>query len=324
MEEEVEAPADTPETAEVTEAPAPPAPPPPATKHQRDSRDVDGSDLPPAFLRDLPRGVTHWRIARLVGNSYDPLAWEQEGTGIVLREWPLSELSSAIVRQRWGTGTFRVTWVRARPNGGLQILNLGRQLTLTHPGGAGHTSQQPSAPPPQSAIGALSDTLKIMQVIEQQADRKIQGIAELARVLAPTPSAAPAGFSAAELREAVSAAIAPLQQRIDQLEEGDDDEEEIALPKIGGKGTLPMVLNWAQNNPEVARAALDHIGPIVNNALEAFKKILTPATPSAPVAGRLPDAAPNVTILHPQSAPPEERERPRPQIVDVEMKAKTP
>jgi hypothetical protein len=204
------------------------------------------------------------------------------------------------------------------------VLNLGRLLTLTHPGGAAPTVQtSPSNPPPQSAIGALSDTLKIMQVIEQQADRKIQGIAELARVLTPPTTAAPGGFSAADIREAVAAAIAPLQARIDQLENGsdDDDGEEIALPKISGKGALPTVLNWAQNNPELARTALDHIGPIVSNGIATLKQMITPIEQPR-VAPPLPQdsSLSNVTILHSQSLPPEERERPRPQIVDVELK----
>lgn len=277
---------------------------------------------PPSPFGGVPLNATAWGIRKRndVGGTYGPdLPWNPPGATIALREWPLAELSEQTVRQRWGAGTYQVHWLRTSERGGRDHVSYGREVTIlpvvTPPAPA--ASSAPAMPP---AAGGLAEALQVLQIIESQADKKIEGMASLARLIAAGNGGgglSEAGLSAilesnrTATVEAVRAAVAPL------VADDDDDASSTAgavanaaAPFIKGKGTLSTVLNFAQANPELATKIAGVVVPAVVPAVQSVLTSLLaafaapPRPPPPPVAAinpALPRARP---VAVPAPSPP--------------------
>jgi hypothetical protein len=81
----------------------------------------------PVFGR-IPRGATHWSIRKR--GDY---AWEwctfAGGDGVVQQEFGIGDLSVALIRKRWGEGTYRVMFV-SHASGTRQVFGNGKVFEL--------------------------------------------------------------------------------------------------------------------------------------------------------------------------------------------------
>ena len=175
-----------------------------------------------------PVSVTHWAIKRQTPmGQWEPLSFVTPDGQVEVREFPIAELSVDIVRQRWGAGTYRVSWRDQAPNGGLVARGSGRIFTV------------PAAPvaAPQIAPSMTNDALPsgfasaiaIMNVIESKAANQIAAMGQLAAMMRQ-PGTDPILLQILQQQQAQTAAlqqsIAALAARVDAADDGDDDDDD--------------------------------------------------------------------------------------------------
>lgn len=144
-----------------------------------------------------PPNATHWRLRRQVQGL-----WQQCQAGddeVEVIEWPLSELSLGEIRQRWGAGTFRVTWMASTPK--CKPVGTGRPFGLKPPAAPAAPPAPPAPAPvvqvqpaaaasplgPLAALGAalppeLLTALSLLTVIDGMASRRADADIERARL----------------------------------------------------------------------------------------------------------------------------------------------
>ena len=137
-----------------------------------------------------PPNATHWRLRRQVQGL-----WQQCQAGdddVEVIEWPLSELSLAGIRERWGAGTYRVTWMASSPK--CKPVGTGRPFglkPLAPPPAPVVQVAAPQAPAPAgSPLGALTGllppelatTFALLHVLDGIAGRRADAQIELARM----------------------------------------------------------------------------------------------------------------------------------------------
>ncbi len=245
--------------------------------------------VPVSNFGGVPENATHWRVRRRVlGGGWEHLSHAEHGSIAAVSVWPLSELSEELLQARWGAGRYEVQWVKPMPGGGSRVLRGGRQIDILPP--PPPPSPQPSTP--GVTFGPEVDrTLQMMRMITTEADAKMSSVLQFAAALAGRQNN---GFGAAELelimrnnREAVAAAVAPIQAELASLrreldaEESDDEGTGLAgaaasaaasAGMLKGKGAWVQAANFAAGNPELVKAAL----PIVADTLGKIASIFLP------------------------------------------------
>ena len=264
-----------------------------ATKH------THNPDAPISPFGGVPPNATHWSIFRKVNSQWEKLHWGPPGE-MSLREWPLDELTAANIKARWGAGNYRPQFLRPTDRGGMRSLNHGKEVILTDDG-APATVAAILPTPPAPSLDSLASALRVLDVIEGQADRKIAGMALLAQQFAGNRSE---GITASDLREilraqaettaaAIATALAPIHAQLAAFEEEDDDEENpigmvasAAAPLLRGKGTWVQLLNFAAANPGLAEAVIVKGLPLVAGIADVVTSALRAVPPPPPPVAR--------------------------------------
>src|SRR5277367_4865736 len=104
------------------------------------------------LLGKTPPGTTHWTLSRK-----GALAWESctYRTGADWHyELPIAELGLAVVRQRWGDGIYRVSFLAIGRGGGRQTLGTGRVFEIR---GSGDRVPTPRPAHPAAEGAAASE-----------------------------------------------------------------------------------------------------------------------------------------------------------------------
>ena len=98
----------------------------------------------------IPDVATHFRVRRVDvgGGTKEHLSFGQRD-GVVVSEWPISEISGPELLRRHGPGTYRVVWTRHAPDGHVTVLP-GRSRNVELKAGI--------EPPPPGAIDAGAGT----------------------------------------------------------------------------------------------------------------------------------------------------------------------
>jgi hypothetical protein len=86
-------------------------------------------------LGKVPAGATHWSVRRKSAYAWDWCTYAHRD-GIARQEFPVSELSVDAIRDRWGSGTYRVMFI-ALGNGVRQVHGNGKIFELTATPGGG-------------------------------------------------------------------------------------------------------------------------------------------------------------------------------------------
>lgn len=292
----------------------PEAPPPPVATTAPRARPravAEPIDAPLSPFGALPHGVTHWGLRRkTMGGDWEPLSWAEPGGKVAAREWPVSELSTDTIQERWGAGVFEVQWIKLAPRGGRNVLRGGRQVEILREVAAPAAAAAPGRP--ASVFDQMGDAMKLMAMIEERGDQSFLKIAKFAEIFG---NRAPTGPSFEEIRsllrderehaakataEAVRAAVEPLQKQIAELaEEEDDGDDDGGLVGAAAQGAKPLfrgrkwwqVLgNYATENPQV----IEKVAPValgaINNVTSALAAAMAP--PRRPVAVVVEEPAP--------------------------------
>lgn len=257
----------------------------------------------------IPDGVTHWQIRRVSGKDEKDAEYctHPDSSGMLLRYFPVADLSTLTIRERWGGGKYRVNWFgidennTRKPMGRTSIFEL--QATEPIDDGAlpASATNDPTALALRFAAQAdarasaeLERTIGIMQ--------RLQATLGLA-----SPASAPPAESAeiAELRREVQSlrmreaaraaaeeAVAPMRAdlarrdaRIAELERAaqeraDTPDEDVFSPDRSIIETIVYsALNAAAKNPQIFSAV---IAPIA----ERFIAASTPAPAPDPAPAR--------------------------------------
>lgn len=183
----------------------------------------------------VPVAARSWGIKRMlgVGTFSGYLGHGRIDGAIEQTRWPVEELTPETVKARWGAGTYCVWWFRAdnRP--------CGRGALVTVPA----DDVRPSVAAAPAASGLPSDlqtALSLLSVIQQQSSNQIQGVAQLAAVMAGANQNRGGGLDVEVLKlilaanakqsealvESVNASNRALAERLDALFEDDEDDED--------------------------------------------------------------------------------------------------
>lgn len=288
---------------EVTTIPGESAPTTPARPRAR--RAVPAG--PPSAFGAVPVGATVWSMQRMgITGVWEPVSGHPDASGVRRHEFPISELSPATVRERWGAGTFRVGWFKPHGSGGRKFMLYSAPVTLD--------AEATPAPAPVASAPAASpigQMVEFMDLVENKAKSQIQGMAELARVIAGNGQQGLTGrdlldalrderAAAAKTTEAaIAAAVAPLQAKLDALASASPAGGGIveagtkAAASLFGDGAVGQILAFASAQPELAQSVVENGAPIVKSAISGVLALFAQAKASAPVpAPAAPRAAP--------------------------------
>lgn len=239
--------------------------------------------------------ATHWTISRMVNGKPQRLD-HPDDAGVRVREWPIPQLSIAVVRERWGAGTYKCHYHRIDPDAEEAIdrrrpLNAGPVFTLDPEPSAVTVKAPPAAvaPPMGDMSSALQFATALMQMSDQRSQATIQAVSQLAGVsrgssdggnvnadmlakIAALEAKIDADRREREIQEAhraelaaKDAEIAELRRRAEDAERDGGDEDGPATPAFQpGMPFLEQVgfalLNAAVSKPDLAAAVL---APIV-------------------------------------------------------------
>lgn len=249
------------------------------------SPDVTGWGTPPP-------NVTHWSCYRESGTSDRGVlqTWAAPGAPLAMSEWPLSELTAEVVRERWGEGTYKIGWLKPEPTTGkLKFVTCGRtrvvpRLTPTASAPDAVTSSPAAA---SSLPPEWTQTFALMNVIEKMSDSKLTGLAKLAEIMAPRQASSNDNTAmiallldkqANMMRDSLAPIVAELQSVKAKLAEYEADEDgsssaignaagAVAGPALRGKGTLGNIAaHLVMSNPEI-------VGEVAKKGLETLGKV---------------------------------------------------
>jgi hypothetical protein len=87
-----------------------------------------------ALLGKTPAGATHWTLSRKGALGWEPCTYRSDI--VWSHEFPIADLSIALIRRRWGDGVYRVSfWAVSR--GGRKDLGAGKVFELSASGERG-------------------------------------------------------------------------------------------------------------------------------------------------------------------------------------------
>lgn len=228
-----------------------------------------GTQHEPVFGK-IPTRATHWSAKRLTPEGPRRLQWAAPGADAEGREWPLAELSSATLRERWGDGEFEVLWVGYARDGKRSALGHSPAVTIPPQRVIEVAPVAAPATAPTPMLSGLTDFFQLHSIItaqaNAQADRDRQfllAVTQTQKNDGPDPTIVNALAGIGRVLEQTNEAMATMAARIAELEAGgaDDDEEANAKPFVT-KANAPM--------SEQAKAALgnllaEHGGSLIEN-----------------------------------------------------------
>ena len=185
------------------------------------------TQLEPIFGQ-IPQKATHWGAKRLSANGAVRVSWAAPGASAESREWPLSELSSGSLRERWGAGQFEILWVAYDKSGVRRALGRSPGVTvLAPPVEVASPPPPPPEPRPRLDVG-LDGFMALHRLIQTQADAQIERDRMFVRELLSATSAQRTSDTSAlaPVLNQIASTLERFESRIAQLEAVDDDEEE--------------------------------------------------------------------------------------------------
>lgn len=186
-----------------------------------------------------PERTTHWSIARIENGKPKKLDYPNS-IGVRVTEWPLEELTIANVRERWGAGTFKCSWMindpsaeepgdKRRPNGHGPPFSLDPEAVREVR--APYAQPIPAAPPPagDGMASAFEFATRLMDMADRRAQTQFQGLVELAGLRQSTaqPASAPSS-EIAEMRAELARMRAEAEARTAREEAERRHREQIA------------------------------------------------------------------------------------------------
>jgi hypothetical protein len=204
------------------------------------------------------REVTAWGIQRIDPGKTGRAATERltyaDAEGVHVREWPLSELTPATVRDRWGAGQYKVLWFvhdpsaenpadRYKSGGGGPVVQIeGVQPVRVAAPRAAAPAAAPLAGAPTSTPVGLESWVQFMALADQRAQQQLASIVQLAGVIGG--SRRDEGIDVARLLEQQQTAFERMLEKVTSSQEtmarelraeiaavradafGDDDDED--------------------------------------------------------------------------------------------------
>lgn len=271
----------------------------------------------------VPKNALRWGINRAtLHGDWDTL---KHGTdGVLHEDWPIDELSEANVRERWGAGTYRVSWWTATPRGGRKFICNGRIVTFEGP-----TQAAPPAPAaprvaPSSGLGGFDEAIRVMSVIDDQSNQKLANLVTLVRTFnqpAPAPPA-PAGITFEQLRELLReereantrATREAIAEALGDDDDDDDDDDGEPIVDAARAAVKPLfrgkrawwkdVGNFLAEHPEVAKQVAPVAIGAVTTVANAVTSAMTPPPPRPRAVQQLPRVEPQAAPPPPPPAPP--------------------
>jgi hypothetical protein len=191
-------------------------------------RAVLRSGVAPSIFGAVPERATAWGLKRRTPiGQWETLSFAVPGGMAELKEWPLGELAEVTVRNRWGAGTFRVLWWGTTERGARKLITQGREFTLL----AAPEPVAAPAPAGPSLPDGFAQALMLMDLIDKRANGQVNGMAQIAAIMATRGGGG--GIDGATLQlmlerqnSALTAALAPLADRLARLEGDDEDDED--------------------------------------------------------------------------------------------------
>jgi hypothetical protein len=174
------------------------------------------------LLGKTPAGTTHWTVSRK-----GALAWESctHRSGVDWQgEFPIADLSLALIRRRWGDGVYRVSFL-ALGRGSRQMLGAGRIFEIS---GSGERSPAPKPGRAPADTGAAPEdhSEMIRALLKAQEGKRTPN--ELFEALAvPTGMGLSSLFSSLER---VSERLEAIERRLEALEAHDPPAAPAAAP----------------------------------------------------------------------------------------------
>ena len=284
------------------EALAPEPEPRPKPKNKRAPAVAD-PQAPLSIFGSLPATATHFGVRRRNQfGKFEPVFGVSADGQAEVREWPLSLLSVAWIREHFGPGRYRVEWVGTTERSGRAYLGAGKEFGINElPTAAAPAAA--SSPAPFDPFDMLTRARQLAAEEERSRNAavaaQLQHLTTMAAMFAGArPAAESFDMSRLELmlerqriasQEAMTAAVAPLRSELETMrarlaeleeeEEDDDREPSAALSFDPGTATgdaiKTIVLNAIAKDPS---RALDYLGQAlalgkaVMGALEAKNK----------------------------------------------------
>lgn len=184
-----------------------------------------------------PKGTTHWGLGRhMPDGSIERLSAPSPDGLLLVREWPLSELTRETIAARWGEGQYRLQWRGAGTKGGRAFLGWGPDFGIASgvPVPAASAAPAPAIGMPTDVFGMalrLNDQIAERAAIAAQRDRDF-----LSAHTAATNQLLASFLAMGQQRQAEDGALRQvgtllerMDQRLSALEAGrapDDEEEE--------------------------------------------------------------------------------------------------
>jgi len=132
--------------------------------------------------------VRTWTCSRLGDTGHAEKLMSPNSRGTEVGEWPIHELSEEEIARRWGAGMYTVRWFGAHPStgarhprGGSKPFRITQDLVdrVRPP-----PPPAPAAAPPVPGLPAhMAETFALMGFLDQQSDRKLNGIVQAATLL---------------------------------------------------------------------------------------------------------------------------------------------
>lgn len=239
--------------------------------------------------------TTHWGLMRSSPDGHTWQRCEAQVDGLMLREFPLSELSLDAIKRNWGPGKYRVQWFsvdpqnpdarrRRKPQGAGTIFQIGAPAAEELPHVAAVAAPPPAPPPPPAedpVARSLAFAERMMVMSDQRSAQQVQSIAMLAGAThggaAPVAGGIDRETLALHLRVALADQVAPLAARVAELEKRVEDLEAAAgdddATPAPAAAAMPPWLALLMTQPELLGRAME--------ALRAFAAAPPPA-PAAP------------------------------------------
>lgn len=271
-----------------------------------------------AVLGTPGEDVTHWGIARRAGGKWVMLDFPDD-MGTRLKHWPLSTCSVDVIRERWGSGEFRVVWLvldpdHPQPEQRQRSGGNGRQFVLDSMPAPVHVAAPAVA---TRAPSGFEEAAAIMRFADDRTASQLAMVATLAQTFAGA-NAGRGGLGAAELELILTRQTAQFQALVSGLDARHAEttaalRSEIAASRgaarddredRGPAAFEPGDSLWDSVKAALANAALSNPGKVLE-AVTAIPKILEGVTGTLNAANAAKVAAAN-------PSPPE---APRPRLV---------
>jgi hypothetical protein len=146
---------------------------------------VSAASLDPSLTRvvGIPNdAVNTWGIGRKERGKWERLYYP-DASGTHIKEWPLSELSLDTVRDRWGSGEFRVYWFGHYPEAETaeeRWVNGGSGTAFVLEAAPPTRIGAPAAAPP---VSSMDEAAKWLAMIQGSVQSNLSGVVQLAAAI---------------------------------------------------------------------------------------------------------------------------------------------